>query len=368
MKLHIFNPEHDLALVSSDGLFTPPHAARDLRTDLGFIPSLWADDGDLVLVDDTAAALESVRHVKSFTSDVLFVTQADLRRLTYEEVRQLTVCPWGWDATLVRQLIRANDAFSYVVPDNVRIDNIREMSNRRFASAKLLPYLCTLDKSFVGQAVYLDNIESISLAIAANGKSVIKAPWSCSGRGVRYVEGTLEHPLTGWCRNVLSRQCGLMVEPYYNKVQDFGMEFMATADGRVEYSGLSLFKTVNGVYVGSIVAQEEAKSEMLSRYVDMSILQKIKTGVINRMPRLLKGEYVGPFGIDLMIVAGNGDEGFLIHPCVELNLRRTMGHVALAMYGGDTDPQRLMSIRYDGKYHLRISTTNENVLNTSLAM
>ena len=49
MKLHIFNPDHDLALAANQKIFTAPHAGRLLRGDLSFIPALWADDGDLVL-------------------------------------------------------------------------------------------------------------------------------------------------------------------------------------------------------------------------------------------------------------------------------------------------------------------------------
>ena len=41
MKLHIFNPEHDLALAANLKQFTAPHAGRQLRSDLAFIPALW---------------------------------------------------------------------------------------------------------------------------------------------------------------------------------------------------------------------------------------------------------------------------------------------------------------------------------------
>jgi hypothetical protein len=53
--------------------------------------------------------------------------------------------------------------------------------------------------------------------------------------------------------------------------------------------------------------------------------------------------YEGPFGIDMMVVANPDatsekslaadieERQFLLHPCVEINLRRTMGHVALAL-------------------------------------
>ena len=51
MKLHIFNPEHDLALAVNQPNYTAPHAGRQLRNDLAFIPALWADEGDFVMVD-----------------------------------------------------------------------------------------------------------------------------------------------------------------------------------------------------------------------------------------------------------------------------------------------------------------------------
>ena len=57
MKLHIFNPEHDIALAANQECFTAPHAGRRLRTDLGFIPAFWASEGDMVLVDDVEAAI-----------------------------------------------------------------------------------------------------------------------------------------------------------------------------------------------------------------------------------------------------------------------------------------------------------------------
>ncbi|MFC2767230.1 MAG: hypothetical protein ACFN27_07805 [Prevotella sp.] len=57
MKLHIFNPEHDIALAANLEQFTPPHAGRALRADLGFIPALWAEPGDFVLVEDVDAPL-----------------------------------------------------------------------------------------------------------------------------------------------------------------------------------------------------------------------------------------------------------------------------------------------------------------------
>ena len=48
--LHIFNPEHDIALAANLSNFTSPHAGRQLRADIGFLPAIWAGEGDVVLV------------------------------------------------------------------------------------------------------------------------------------------------------------------------------------------------------------------------------------------------------------------------------------------------------------------------------
>ena len=80
------------------------------------------------------------------------------------------------------------------------------------------------------------------------------------------------------------------------------------------------------------------------------------------MSEAIHGEYIGPFGVDMMVLPGK-----TICPCVEINLRRTMGHVALSLYDKDNYPQqRIMRIDYSGKYHFRIKETMDNVINNSL--
>ena len=37
MKLHVFNPDHDIALAVNMEQFTEPNAARELRADLGYV-------------------------------------------------------------------------------------------------------------------------------------------------------------------------------------------------------------------------------------------------------------------------------------------------------------------------------------------
>ena len=363
MKLHIFNPEHDIALATNVKRFTAPHAGRQLRADVGFLPALWASDGDMVLVDDVEGALESVRHLKKYVADVLFLSTSDLRQMVENgmDMTQVKIEPWGWDQAITEQLHQCG--LSHLAPADHQLQQIRELSHRQWAAKHLLPELRMLSPLLTGEArcvdVLPDDVSRMAFPI------VIKAPWSSSGRGVRYIlnEQHWAHS-AAWARNVIKRQGGIMVEPYYRKVRDFGMEFYAHASGRIEFLGLSLFHTTNGAYVGSIIATENAKRNILSKYIDCSLLDLVSDGICRLMGNELGQKYAGPFGVDMMIVtAENG--GVALHPCVELNLRRTMGHVALALPCDETMPQRLMRIEYTDRYHLRIINTNENVLNNT---
>ena len=347
-KLHIFNPEHDIALASNLTNFTAPHAGRQLRADLGFLPALWADEGDYVLVEDADyAALAYRRATKGRKCRVEWVTKSQLSSLSL-----LSVSPWGWDSALRHQLLRYGVDASLLLSEQ-QVAEIRQLSHRQTA-ALLLPSL-RIDGT-VGEAVFCQSVEAVEQQLSLHPRLVLKAPWSSSGRGLRFINGQLSEYHLGWLRNLLTSQGGVMAEPYYDKVKDFGMEFITDADGTIRYEGLSLFHTVNGAYVGNILATESAKLEMISRYISVDLLNIIKQRIISSL-RL--GTYQGPFGIDMMIVRNNPQlstksSQLLLHPCVEINLRRTMGHVALSLSPADDDIRKVMRIDYTDNYKLKI--------------
>ena len=355
MKLHIFNPEHDIALASNLANFTAPHAGRQLRENLGFLPALWAADGDAVLVDDVASA-ERLWNVtdKKFKN----VTIKQLKNRSQKEVTFITgkqsmdfsqmtaVDVWGWDRALKASLQRKGVDAS-LLPSDDYIERVRQLSHRRTA-AQLLPRL--RQEGTVGEAFECSTIDDVNLLLNNYGHVVVKAPWSSSGRGVRFVEADNLQPNFGsWLHNLLLRQGSVMVEPYYHKVKDFAMEFSADGKGHIRYEGLSLFHTANGAYVGNILATEQTKRDMLSRYVSLSLIDSICETIVDY---LYLEDYCGPLGIDMMVVREN--DRLLLHPCVEINLRRTMGHVALTLSPVDDGICRVMRITYSNTYKLSL--------------
>lgn len=372
MTLHIFNPEHDIALASGIENFTPPRAGRLLRHDLGFLPALWAQPGDTVLADDPALADALLRQLQEEAGRVLGIRvngPEDVRLVSAKEVRAMAggrlslspqtgvdgVEPWGWDAALRSSLRRIGVADS-LLPGDEQLRQVRRLSHRSTA-ARLMDALAQethLDDGVVGEVpAECTSIGEVEAFIAGHGRAVLKAPWSSSGRGVRFC-GATDAPLRQlepWLRGVLNRQGSVMAEPYYDKVRDFGMEFLAGADGTVAYCGLSLFHTDCGAYKGNIVATEAAKREMMEQYLPLSLVDKVRTLLCRHLQVILQGQYQGPLGVDMMVCVGGSpahDCPLLLHPCVEINLRRTMGHAALALTPSRDDIRGVMHIDCSG--------------------
>ena len=65
MTLHIFNPEHDLAMAANLKNFTASHSVRAFRTDMGFLPALWAGDDDMVMVEDAKRAYATLKKIRA---------------------------------------------------------------------------------------------------------------------------------------------------------------------------------------------------------------------------------------------------------------------------------------------------------------
>ena len=300
LPLPLFNPWNDLALAANDPHYTPPASAMQMADDLCDLSHWWQDRG---------------------------------------------VLPWGWSPLMVR-LLREAGVSEDCLPTAQQMADFRAFASRQTAIRLLHQLRATWSEPFrsgslVGESVWCESEAEVLSAIAADGSRVmLKAPWSGSGRGVNPVTGQLSEKDVSWIRRILQRQGGVEVEPLYNKVQDFAMEFWAEG-GRVRYEGLSLFSTTEGgVYRGNLVASEAEKERRLSASVSLSLLHDLR----HHLEELLTSAgfpawYTGPLGIDMMSVEFQDSSfkfqdssfKFQVHPFVEMNLRITMGWVALQM-------------------------------------
>ncbi len=282
MSLCIFNPWHDMALAFGKQPFTPPAFTFDMYLKLGDIANLWNEN-----VKDKS-----------------------------------NISPWGWDYFTKQWLLKQGYSRA-LMPNDEDIDILRSLSHRH-SFTSLLRELRQIRQT-IGETRFFVELQRCSLDNLSG--FVIKSPWSSSGRGVRLV--TSENDVN-WGKNIIQQQGGILVEPYYNKVKDFAMEF-SWNNHKTSYLGLSLFRNQATTYMDNIICSEEYKIKLLSRYIEEDILEQIKHHIITWCDENFQALNIDtPFGVDMMIV--EHDKTLMVHPCVELNLRRTMGYIALLLY------------------------------------
>ena len=333
--LHVFNPSHDEALAAASPYYYPTVIARRLRCEWGALPALWAREGDAVWVESDADVPEAGR----WCAGVEFVSKRQMVRPSFWKGVE-RIMPWGWDAVVAQQLRRLG-APEHLLPTAEAIAHTRRLSSRA-TTTLLLPHLRkALDESgctglaTVGRSRVAASLEEVLQAQGEwGGEAVVKSLWSCSGRGVFRFSSEPTVNDVKRTERLLAEQGGVEMEPVYVCASDFALEFRSEPSGRVVCTGLSVFETnASGAYVGNVAASETELARRLAGQggpsgAGLEVLKEVCEGALAEH---LGGGYVGPLGIDMMLVTppDGADGGVLLHPCIEVNLRRTMGHVAL---------------------------------------
>lgn len=309
MRLHLFNPENDLALAAGIERYTPPAAAVRLSRAGQLLPAWLAGSGDAILVADESACEEAERLNARFGLGIKAVT---------ESPSGLTACsPWGWSLAARRRFMDAGVSKA-ILPSDAWLDTHRRLSSR----------LSTVELSHAlglrPPVVALTPAEAVA-AVAANEESgldsFIKMPWSSSGRGV-FSTGRMNAAMVERrAADIIRSQSAVIIEPDRRRRSDFAALYCCEG-GRARFTALSLFVTDDrGAYRGNIVTSDD---EIMSR------LGVDPASWIERMADALTSvtapHYEGMAGVD-MVVTDSGD----IWPLIELNLRSTMGVVAAAM-------------------------------------
>ncbi len=315
--LHLFNPENDIALAYGKSQYTAPPNALRLRTAGELLPLWFCEKGDQVISPN--ADIDWIENIKS-----RFDINGKVASLS--TLSSITQCsPWGWSLYTKKQLLNMN-VNEQILPSNEQINKMRELSHRR---------LCV----DISNQLLNNNIPNPTLPFEAHNEDEVleyahkhqsiflKAPWSSSGRGVINTSHINEDELKRRALGVIRNQGSVLCEKALNKVMDFAMLFFS--DGvTVEYKGISsFFNTTKGAYAGNIIATQETILESLTQYVSENSLLKIINSITQILTKLIAPHYYGYLGVDMMIYSN--DNIYHIAPCIEVNLRMTMGVIAL---------------------------------------
>ncbi|MDE6652407.1 MAG: hypothetical protein K2K08_08390 [Paramuribaculum sp.] len=313
-SLLLFNPENDLALAAGTSNYTPPAAAVKIRAAGALLPMWFAKPGDFILAPPELADKAREMRERYGIHGEIFTT---------DKAPEITKCiPWGWSAYAAR-LFRAAGIADSILPDDKLLYDIRQLSHRRTSISilKALSYpLLPIEAFTVEQAV--NAVDSFS------GEAYLKYPWSGSGRGVFPVSGITDQFIR-LAEGAIRRQGSVIIEPRYTCIKDFAMLFYCS-DAKAHFHGLSFFKTQpGGAYSGNIIAPQSYIAEKIG--LPHSELDSLKHSLEEALTNCVASAYNGPVGIDMMIAERNGLR--LTVPCIEINLRYTMGFIAQTIAG-----------------------------------
>lgn len=91
-RIHLFNPENDLALAQGTVCYTPPSHAAALHRAGALLPAWWAAEGDAIIAPpEMAGELRELHERYGLKGEIVSCPDG------------LMPDPWGWSADAVRQ-------------------------------------------------------------------------------------------------------------------------------------------------------------------------------------------------------------------------------------------------------------------------
>lgn len=317
VDVYLFNPEHDLALAHGAHNYTAPPFARRLRHDLRLLPAWVATAGSFVAVPDDCD-LDADRRW-------LLEHGLDVSPVKFSSIADLGPCrihPWGWNATLRHRLQQAGVAPDFL-PTEDQLEWIRRLSHRRTTIAVHQALASPL------APVELSTMDEVSRFMKAHPGCYLKMPWSGSGKGIyRVLDPVHDNHVPRWIEGALNRQGSLLCEVGLDRVQDLAIE-CECRDGKTHLTGYSVFDSDfhSQFGTGRVAPMAELHQYLVDRYpgLDQAVNVTIAT-----LDSIIAPHYSGPVGVDMMLYKKENGE-IALNPCVEINLRMTMGMVTAAM-------------------------------------
>lgn len=115
-----------------------------------------------------------------------------------------------------------------LLPTPQNLEQMRALSNRRVA-IDVMRSLRSAGVDTPEIPLYTSSPADVAAFINSMPRSVIKAPWSGSGKGIAWGIGRVEMPVEHFYMGVIKRQGGVVCERFLDKVVDFAMEFSVSA-------------------------------------------------------------------------------------------------------------------------------------------
>lgn len=175
------------------------------------------------------------------------------------------------------------------------------------------------------QSLLIDSLASLEKTLIHFPKPcVLKALISSAGCGnFIFTDHTISKKKAARLFFFFQQGC-MLLEPWVDRVFDFSTQWQVTPDKKIIYLGATeILTSCQGRYQGSRVS---CHSKLLSIYHDFFL--EHQNTCYQQLKKIAYRGLWGYIGFDAMLYL-NQDKKLMLHPIVEINARKTMGHIAL---------------------------------------
>lgn len=330
-KLLVFNPGHEEALAYRyPKNYTPSKTIRKMMSDLAPLMSILAEEGDYIYYPDREGNTAEIRYAK----DNSLIHPEDYPRLPHLE---LSLWAWephlGWAIVTWAREKRLSLSFPLVGEAYYTISHRSSAANLLRSLSEVIPELVPRDiiPIWCG-CIKSDDIHFTAQVIHKQGYNslMLKRPFTSSGRGVMELTLPLSNEDLTLIEKYIRQHDAVSIEPKLNKQQDYAL-LLYIGEDEAKVAGYSKFitDTNRGVaYAGNILMKEEAIRAELEEVVGSREKWQMLEGFLREyLWEKLGGAYEGYVGIDMMsYIDAEGRQ--CLHPCIEINVRCTMGILA----------------------------------------
>lgn len=347
--VHRFNPscEHEWL----HGVGAPlGAAAAAVERDLTALPIVLAAQDDVVLVDRRPGR-DHLRRLQAAGFAIPEFVEVPSPRsavdLPHPHIGGLA--PWGWTEGVAREM-------ASIAPREIgaprtlgeRVAAARATHGKAFGVRCLSSYVPAVEEialDLVCGAVVEDERDAWTAIVEWTKRGVdvrIKGESGAAGRHqLRVMAADMdETKVRRWVASNLRAHGGLVVEPERARLVDLSFVGRVERDGRVHVEGVTRgLVDAGGAWHGAVVGRPAlGLTPELSRALHGEgrrprYLAEVADDVLGHVGGQLRAAGVeGPFGVDAFVWRDERD-GLRLRPIVEVNPRRTMGHVAAALRG-----------------------------------
>ena len=325
--IHYFNPGHETAVLYDSKYYQAAANQIKMQQELAFLPAWYAHPNDFVLIEKplTEEFIATLQVLKQLPQAILI---SDVH-----QHKNQTVDLWGISPSDIHYFEKLKKHYDLDWQIPVWKEEYRLLSSRltaRKVLSKLMETIPEIEKQIL--PVFFSDLESIEEYLIQRGeKQVLKSPFSSSGRGLVWlppekIARSEKQIISG----MLKKQSTVSVEKALEKQLDFSMHFQSISEEKIEFVGYSIFQTnAKGAYEKSFLASPLELEKRITAYISRELLSAVKSKLIPILEKTYLPFYQGKIGIDMLIYK-SGDQ-YQINPCIEINMRKTMGYLALEL-------------------------------------